>query len=151
MTNRTAFEGNKIIYRGGFGEDPPSVATVVNVAYRDGQRIYTLSDGHWCYQNQIDDVIRDSVLTCPPGTEWQWYRCQDCGSWKVQADRRTWWWLNTGKPDTESECGEDQSYYCTNCESDIVVSLEEWNRDNVLEEWAGDLAAHDAEAPWLKK
>jgi hypothetical protein len=66
--------GSKVMWRGGWGSDPPEEAVVTEIEITDGESKYgevatsvpfdnretasfILSNGHWCYGNQIDEVL----------------------------------------------------------------------------------------------
>ena len=49
--------GSRVSYRGGFGTDPASVATVTGTGEKNGRVVYMLSDGHWCYGYQVERVL----------------------------------------------------------------------------------------------
>ena len=66
--------GSKVMWRGGWGSDPPEEAVVTEIEITDGESKYgeeatsvpfyakdnasfILSNGHWCYGNKIDEVL----------------------------------------------------------------------------------------------
>lgn len=50
--------GDSVSYRPCFGTYPPIVVFVVGHGTKNGQPVYDLSDGHWCYGDQIDRIVR---------------------------------------------------------------------------------------------
>lgn len=45
--------GQTVRYRGAWGADPITEATIVGYGRKNGRRVYSLNDGHWCYADQI--------------------------------------------------------------------------------------------------
>ena len=72
---KTIKVGSKILYRGCFGIDNPTTAIVEHIERSEYKRdkygkpvnevpfsereycVFVLDNGHWCYGEQIDDVI----------------------------------------------------------------------------------------------
>ena len=48
--------GDKIKYRGGFGDGPVEEVTIESRGSKNGKPVYDLSNGHWCYEYQILDL-----------------------------------------------------------------------------------------------
>jgi hypothetical protein len=65
--------GSQVLYRGGFGRDAQTVASVtgievtenarqkygdeVNEVTLDAHYVLTLNNGHWCYSDQVDGLV----------------------------------------------------------------------------------------------
>ena len=65
--------GSQVVYRGGFGGDPQTIAVVtgievtedvrqkygdeVDTVALDANYVLTLNNGHWCYSDQVDGVV----------------------------------------------------------------------------------------------
>jgi len=65
--------GSQVLYRGGFGRDPQTIASVtgieitefprekygdeVDAVTLDANYVLTLNNGHWCYSDQVDGVV----------------------------------------------------------------------------------------------
>lgn len=53
MTHRYN-EGERVRYRGAFGSGPSETVTIESAEdEKNGRPIYALSNGHWCYEDQI--------------------------------------------------------------------------------------------------
>lgn len=46
-------EGDKVIYRGSFGRGSSETVTIEGVDEKNGEVVYDLDNGHWCYESQI--------------------------------------------------------------------------------------------------
>ena len=65
--------GSQVLYRGGFGRDSQTIASVtgieitefprekygdeVDAVALDANYVLTLNNGHWCYSDQVDGVV----------------------------------------------------------------------------------------------
>lgn len=52
--------GAMVVYRPGFGMDPPTVATILGIGEKNNRQLYDLDNGHWAYESQIDYVVKAS-------------------------------------------------------------------------------------------
>lgn len=65
--------GDTILYRGAFGLGPQQDAVITGFDEKNFRRLAGLNDGHWCYLNQIDSVVRsdwinvDDIIEAFPG------------------------------------------------------------------------------------
>lgn len=65
--------GDTILYRGAFGLGPQQDAVITGFDEKNFRRLAGLNDGHWCYLNQIDSVVRsdwinvDDIIDAFPG------------------------------------------------------------------------------------
>lgn len=46
-------EGDIVEYRGSFGRGPVEVVTILHGDEKNGEVVYDLSNGRWCYESQI--------------------------------------------------------------------------------------------------
>ena len=45
--------GQHVMWRGGWGEQPPARAVIAGYGQHKGRRVYDLDNGHWAYAEQL--------------------------------------------------------------------------------------------------
>lgn len=48
--------GQTVIWRGGWGTQPPKSARIVDTGEKNGRAVYDLDNGHWAYEYQLEEV-----------------------------------------------------------------------------------------------
>ena len=48
--------GQRVMWRGAWGTEPPKPATVVDTGEKNGEPVYDLDNGRWAYEYQLDEV-----------------------------------------------------------------------------------------------
>jgi len=55
--------GERVIWRGAWGQEPPREALVIGRGHRDGEMVYDLASGHWAYERQLSRLPAEVVAT----------------------------------------------------------------------------------------
>lgn len=51
--------GETVMWSGGWGTQPPKLATVVSMGEKNNQPVYDLDNGHWAYEYQLQELTED--------------------------------------------------------------------------------------------
>lgn len=59
-------QGQRVLWRGGFGRDAAKPAVIVGTGEKNGQPVYDLDNGHWCYESQLTSTSGAASLEISP-------------------------------------------------------------------------------------
>ena len=48
--------GQKVMWRGAWGTEPPKPAVVVDTGEKNGEPVYDLDNGRWAYEYQLEEA-----------------------------------------------------------------------------------------------
>lgn len=52
--------GEKVMWRGGFGMDPPKTATIRGFGEKNDRPLADLDNGHWAYLTQLEKLPKQA-------------------------------------------------------------------------------------------
>jgi len=55
--------GERVIWRGAWGQEPPREALVIGRHYEGNEPVYDLASGHWAYERQLSTLPAEVIAT----------------------------------------------------------------------------------------